>query len=231
MTYGRQRRRPCRSGGGDVNSTNLRNKAISGNFDLSAGIVGRSSVHTFHIMTGPPCTKKRCRNIRLRLSLSALFLVSGCGFHFSGAPGDTPFPPDLKTIVLESAINKTTVRGIETELTNVLRSEFALGTRLRLVRRDGDTTLKTVIASYDDPTSTFRADGKELTRIGTLRVNCVLERNDPKKILWKKDLSASHSYNVTDSISGTLSNRSLAISRMIKNLTPRIHRSIVRQVL
>ncbi len=184
------------------------------------------SVTVIHIMTGSPCIRKRCGNIGLGLSLSAFFLVAGCGFHFSGAPGDTPFPPDLKTIVLESAINKTTVTGIETELTNVLRDEFALGTRLRPVRSDGDTTLKTVIASYDDPTSTFRADGKELTRIGTLRVNCVLERNDPKKMLWKKDLSASYSYNVTDSIGGTLSNRRMAISRMIKDLTPRIHRSM-----
>jgi outer membrane lipopolysaccharide assembly protein LptE/RlpB len=183
-------------------------------------------VQLIHIMTGSPCSRKRCGNIALGLSLSAVFLIAGCGFHFSGAPGDTPFPPDLKTIVLESAINKTTVTGIETELTNVLRDEFALGTRLRPVRSDGDTTLKTVIASYDDPTSTFRADGKELTRIGTLRVNCVMERNNPKKMLWKKDLSASYSYNVTDSIGGTLSNRRMAISRMIKDLTPRIHRSM-----
>ena len=87
------------------------------------------SVTVIHIMTGSPCIRKRCGNIGLGLSLSAFFLVAGCGFHFSGAPGDTPFPPDLKTIVLESAINKTTVTGIETELTNVLRDEFALGTR------------------------------------------------------------------------------------------------------
>ena len=128
--------------------------------------------------------------------------------------------------MLESAINKTTITGIETELTNDLRGEFALGTRLRPVRSDGDVTLKTVIASYEDTPSTYRADGKELTRIGTLRVNCVVERAEPKKILWKKDLSASYSYNVTDSIGSTLSNRRLAISRMIKDLIPRIHRSM-----
>jgi len=158
--------------------------------------------------------------------LWASFLVAGCGYHFSGAPGDTPFPPDLKTIVLESVINKTTITGIETELTNDLRDEFALGTRLKPVRNDGDVALKTVIASYEDTPSTYRADGKELTRIGTLRVNCALERTDPKKLLWKKDLSASYSYNVTDSIGGTLTNRRMAISRMIKDLIPRIHRSM-----
>jgi outer membrane lipopolysaccharide assembly protein LptE/RlpB len=177
-------------------------------------------------MTGSSGYRKRFRTVRLVLSLSALFLLSGCGYHFSGAPGDTPFPPDLKTIALESAINNTTITGIETELTNGLRDEFALGTRLKPVRSNADVDLKTVIASYQDTPSTYRADGKELTRIGTLRVNCFLERADPKKILWKKDLSASFSYNVTDSIQGTLTNRRMAISRMIKDLIPRIHRSM-----
>ncbi len=177
-------------------------------------------------MTGHVSSRKKCRNIGLGLSLSAFVLIAGCGYHFSGAAGDTPFPPEFKTIVLESAINKTTVTGIETELTNGLRDEFALGTRLKPVRSDGDVTLKTVIVSYEDPASTNRADGKELTRIGTLRVNCLLERADTKKILWKKDLSASYSYNVTDSIQGTLTNRRMAISRMIKDLIPRIHRSM-----
>ncbi len=177
-------------------------------------------------MTGSSCKRKRFRSIRLGLSLSAIFVVAGCGYHFSGAPGDTPFPPDLKTIVLESAINKTTITGIETELTNGLRDEYALGTELSPVRSHGDVTLKTVIAAFDYTPSTYRADGKELTRIGTLRVSCLLERTDPKKILWKKELSASQSYNVTDSIDGTLTNRRLAISRMIKDLIPRIHRSM-----
>jgi outer membrane lipopolysaccharide assembly protein LptE/RlpB len=177
-------------------------------------------------MTGSSGYRKRFRSVRLVLSLSGFFLLAGCGYHFSGAPGDTPFPPDLKTIALESAINNTTITGIETELTNGLRDEFALGTRLKPVRSDADVTLKTVIGSYQDTPSTYRADGKELTRIGTLRVNCLLEQVDPKKILWKKDLSASYSYNVTDSIQGTLTNRRMAISRMIKDLIPRIHRSM-----
>jgi hypothetical protein len=159
------------------------------------------------------------------LALSLSFLVSGCGVRFSGGPGDTPFPPDIKTIVLESAVNNTTVTGIETELTNDLRDEFALGTRLNPVRIGGDVTLKTIIADYQDTDSTYRAEGKELIRIGTLKVQCALEKADTKKILWKKDFSASNTYNVTD-IAETLANRRRAISRMIKDLIPRIHSSM-----
>lgn len=158
--------------------------------------------------------------------LAALVALAGCGYRFSGGPAENPFPSDIKTIVLESAINNTTVTGIETELTGDLRREFALGNRLKPVSGAGDVVLKTVIASYEDTPSTYKADGKELTRIGTLKVACNLVRGDADKVMWKKDLSASNTYNVTDSITQTLSNRRRAISMMIKDLIPRIHRSM-----
>jgi hypothetical protein len=160
------------------------------------------------------------------LIAAGLLCLSTCGYRFNGGPGEGAFPADIKTIVLESAQNKTTVTGIETELTNDLRSEFALGTGLTPVRSGGDSILKTIVASYTDTPSTYRADGKELTRMGTLKVACVLERTDNKKVLWKRDIFASDTYDVTDTIAGTLSNRRRAISHMIKDLIPRIHRSL-----
>jgi outer membrane lipopolysaccharide assembly protein LptE/RlpB len=160
------------------------------------------------------------------LAAAALLFFLGCGYRFGGAPSDNPYPPELKTILLESAVNTTTITGIETELTNDLRQEFALGTRMKAVRSGGDVVLKTVITDYSDTPSTYRADGKELTRMGTLKVACALERSDNKKVLWQKDVSASYPYNVTDTISGTLTNRRQAISKMIKDLIPSIHRSM-----
>ncbi len=164
--------------------------------------------------------------LMLIVSAASLLLSFGCGYRFSGGPGDNPFPPDIKTIVLESAVNKTIVTGIETELTNELRQEFALGTRLKPVRSDGDVILKTVITSYEDTPSSYKADGKELTRTGILRVASTLHRADTNKLLWQRELAASYPYNVTETISETLSNRRRAISRMIKDLIPRLHRSL-----
>ncbi len=152
--------------------------------------------------------------------------IAGCGYRFSGGPKDFPFPADVKTVVLESAINNTTITGIETELTNDLRREFALGTGLKPVGSGGDALLKTVISSYDDTTTMYRADGKELTKIGTLRVACSLGRTGKKELLWHKNLSSSYAYTVTDTITGTIANRRRAISRMIKDIVPRIHRSM-----
>lgn len=179
-----------------------------------------------HIML-PPSPPSSYRRLAALIVLGGTILVmTSCGYRFSGAPEESRFPPDVKTCVVESARNQTTLTGIETELTNDLRNEFALGTRLNLVRNGGDAIFRTVIHSYEDTPSMYRADGKELTRSGVLRVVCVLERSDSKKVLWKKDLFASSTYDVTDTIAGTLSNRRRAISRIIKDLVPRIHRSM-----
>jgi hypothetical protein len=172
------------------------------------------------------CGTALIRVIRALITAVALLCLMACAYRFSGSDIGAAFPSDVKTVVVESAENKTAVTGIETELTNDLRSEFALGTRLKPVRSGGDSVLKTIVLSYEDTPSTYRADGKELTRIGTLKVVSVLERTDTKKVLWKRDMYASDTYDVTDTIAGTLSNRRRAISRIMKDLIPRIHRSI-----
>jgi hypothetical protein len=163
---------------------------------------------------------------RILTAAAALLCFTSCGYRFGGQEIGPAFLSDTKTVVIESAENKTSVTGIETELTNDLRTEFALGTRLKPVRSDGDSVLRTTVVAYEDTPSTYRADGKELTRIGTLKITCVLERTDTKKVLWKRDIHASDTYDVTDTIAGTLSNRRRAISRMMKDLVPRIHRSM-----
>lgn len=156
-----------------------------------------------------------------------LFLgVSGCGYKFGESSKPSIFPAGAKTILIESAVNNTVITGVETELTNELRREFALDSKLTQTFDKGDVILKPVIASYDDTPSAYRADGKELTRIGTLRVNCSLLLPNNNRIIWKNDFAASYTYTVTDSIQGTLSNRRRAISQMIRDLTPRIQRSI-----
>lgn len=163
---------------------------------------------------------------RLFLCVISVMLVSGCGYHFGTGTAESPFGPELKTVVLESTVNNTTITGIETELTNDLRREFAVGRGLKPVRTGGDTFLKTIISSYMDTPASYKADGKELTRIGTLSVTCNLSRTDTRKVIWSKDLATSYMYTVTDTISETLTNRRRAISRMISDLTPRIYRSL-----
>ncbi|MBI5570655.1 MAG: hypothetical protein HY914_11985 [Desulfomonile tiedjei] len=165
-------------------------------------------------------------DIRWLLSAAACLMLVACGYHFSGTSTAGLFPPDVKTIVLESVVNNTTVTGIETELTNGIRQEFALAKGLSPVRSGGDVALKTVIASYEDTPSMYKADGKELTRIGTLSLRCKLEKSDSNKLMWKKDLAASCPYTVTDTISETLTNRRAAISHMIKDLVPRIRSAL-----
>ncbi|MDR3604714.1 MAG: LptE family protein [Syntrophaceae bacterium] len=178
----------------------------------------------FHGLFNRICKRGLQRSILLILMI-CLF-AGGCGYKFGEVSKPAVFPANAKTILIESAVNNTVITGVETELTNELRREFALDPNLKPTVDNGDVNLKTVISFYDDTPSAYRADGKELTRSGTLRVRCSLIQSGTLKQLWKNDFSASYTYTVTDSIQGTLSNRRRAISQMIRDITPRIHRSI-----
>ncbi|MFH0824797.1 MAG: LPS assembly lipoprotein LptE [Pseudomonadota bacterium] len=161
---------------------------------------------------------------------AALLLVvitaGGCGYRFGASGGRSILPSDVKTIEIKSVVNSTTITGIETELTNDLRAAFALESEPRLVRSGGDGVLATTITAYLDGPTTFKADGKELTRTGTLRAVCSLNRPGNPKAIWGRDFSSSYTYLVTESIAGTLTNRRDAMSRMVKDLVVRIHRAL-----
>lgn len=174
-------------------------------------------------------TPPRRRKNRLGLfSLSFIFLhmMFGCGYHFGTGPAKSPFSPELKTIELRSAVNNTAITGIEAELTNGLREAFALGSRLRQVRSGGHVILSTVISTYQDNPVSYKADGKELTRVGVLQIKCRLERSDSKQPIWSEDLSARRTYLVAETASETLSNRRKAITLMIRDLVERVNRAL-----
>ncbi|MGC8659330.1 MAG: LPS assembly lipoprotein LptE [Desulfomonilaceae bacterium] len=175
------------------------------------------------------CNAVLVRGLQLSIFpvLIILFLIfAGCGYRFSEASKPAVFPANTRNVLIESAVNNTVITGVETELTNELRREFALDPNLKTAVDDAEVILKTVIDSYVDTPSAYRADGKELTRSGTIRLKCSLIQANTSKQLWKRDLSSSYTYTVTDTIQGTLSNRRRAISQMIRDLVPRIHRSL-----
>jgi len=158
--------------------------------------------------------------------VGVLLSLSACGYRFGPQPNDASPSKEAARLMIGSVINNTTITGIETELTNELRNEFALSSKVKLVRTGGDATLTTLVESYRDTPVAYKADGKELTRVGSLSVLCSLVKAESKEVRWKKDFSSSYSYLVTDSISETLSNRRGAISRMIRDLVVRIHSSL-----
>jgi TolB-like protein len=156
-------------------------------------------------------------------------LCNGCGYRFTGGAVDNPYPREIKTIVIESVINSTTIRGLETELTNRLRREFALANRLTPVRSEGDLVLATEITAYEETAAAFDAKGKEITRNGVLRVSLRLKKSETGDILWRQRFSASSTYNVASSITDTLTNQRQALSRMIEEIAPDIHRAMYEQ--
>jgi hypothetical protein len=171
-------------------------------------------------MTMPKAGTLFLSTILITLSLSA------CGYRFTGGAQDNPYPDKIKTIVINSVANNTTIRGLETELTNRLRREFALDDRLTPVRSQGDVVLSTKITSYEETASAFDAEGKEITRKAALRIMCGLKEPGARDYLWERNFSASSTYNVASSITDTLTNQRQALSRMIREIAPDVRRGL-----
>ena len=104
---------------------------------------------------------KRGLKLSILLILMIFLFAQGCGYKFGEASKPAILPSNAKTILIESAVNNTVITGVETELTNELRREFALDPNLKSTVDDGDVDLKTVITSYDDTPSAYRADGQK----------------------------------------------------------------------
>jgi hypothetical protein len=75
---------------------------------------------------------KRGLQQSILLILNILVVVTvGCGYKFGEASKPAVLPPNTKTILVGSAVNNTVITGVETELTNEMRREFALDTKLK----------------------------------------------------------------------------------------------------
>ncbi len=73
----------------------------------------------------------RSKNVRFVIGLAAVFLVSSCGYHFSGT--GAVVPEGLKTISIPVFFNGTNEPYIDVEVTQAVVEEFMTDGRLKVV--------------------------------------------------------------------------------------------------
>jgi hypothetical protein len=114
-----------------------------------------------------------------------LFCAVGCGYQFSGR-GDA-FPKDVRTVFVESFVNRTREVGMEKEFTTALRSEFHHWGQLRVVDSpdQADAILSGVVRSYDTRVvGTNRRD--EVLQFETAVIlDMSFRRRSPDELLWR----------------------------------------------
>lgn len=114
-----------------------------------------------------------------------LVLVWGCGYQFSGKGAE--FPKDVKTVFVETFVNRSRDVGIENDITSALRSEFRQQGQLRVVDRleQADAVLSGVVRSIDSRVVAVNREDEVLQFEMVLVADMSLRRRNPDELLWR----------------------------------------------
>lgn len=123
--------------------------------------------------------------ISLGMAIFLMLSAISCGYRFAGK-GDK-FPKDVRTVFVESFINKSREIGIDAEITSALRSELFRQGQLRVVDRaeQADAILSGVVRSWDRRVASVNRKDEVLQFETTLVVDVSLRRRAPDEILWR----------------------------------------------
>ena len=112
-------------------------------------------------------------------------IAAGCGYQIAGE--SSFLPKDIRTIYVETFINRSRDVGLEKELASGLRSEIFRMGRLRVVdlAEQADAILTGSILSLDSTVVSVNRRDEVLEYQSILTVDVILRRREPSEILWR----------------------------------------------
>ncbi len=122
-----------------------------------------------------------------RLSLIAIFVLSGCGY---GLVGRTNFlDSSIRTLEVPAFVNKTTRVELEQRVTQAVAQEFVSRGRLTLVTSDAeaDAILRGSIDSFNIFPIAFEQGRATRYQISITAKIELLDHRHEDKVLWKND--------------------------------------------
>jgi outer membrane lipopolysaccharide assembly protein LptE/RlpB len=133
--------------------------------------------------------KAKVKNSKLKINnlvvVFVLLLGGGCGYQFSGR-GEA-FPTDVRTVFVETLVNRSREVGIESELSSALRSELRQRGQLQVVDslERADAVLSGVVRSFDSRVVAVNREDEVLQFEMVLIVDMNLRRRSPDELLWR----------------------------------------------
>ena len=112
-------------------------------------------------------------------------IAAGCGYQFAGE--SSFLPRDIRTIYVETFINRSRDVGLEKELASGLRSEIFRKGRLRVVDQaeQADAILTGSILSLDNTVVSVNRRDEVLEYESILTVDVLLRRRESNEVLWR----------------------------------------------
>ena len=122
-----------------------------------------------------------------RLSLIALFLLSGCGYALVGRSNF--LDPTIRTLEVPAFVNRTTRVELEQRVTQAVAEEFVSRGRLTLVTNSAqaDAILRGSIDTFNIFPIAFEQGRATLYQISITAKIELLDHRNEDKVLWKND--------------------------------------------
>ncbi len=178
----------------------------------------------------------------LRLCLSAVILLSSCGYHVGGTA--TRLPAGLKVIAVPAFVNKTNRYRIEQQMTEAVVHEFLARTKYRIVptERSADavlhgeiTSLEATPAVFNTPTSNAPVNSTVNTTTGqatamlvSVHIKVLLEDRETKQVLYRNDnYLFRETYEISTDPTTFFDEQGPALERMERDVASRLVADIV----
>lgn len=118
--------------------------------------------------------------------MSLTLLTGACGYRFTGS--HTGLPADVRTVFVETFVNRTREVGLEDRLAAALRRELAGRESPRLVERfeDADAVLSGVLRHYGVGGASVNRFDQALEWEARMDVEATLRRRQSKEVLWPR---------------------------------------------
>lgn len=158
------------------------------------------------------------------LLAAMLWLVVSCSVSFSFTGTNINYDV-TKTIQLDKIANRAPYgwAPMEAMFNNTLQDKYANGTRLRIVKRNGDLQLSGEITGYDQFNKAVSADGYSSQVQLRMSVN-IRFKNTKTNVQWEKQFSATTQYDATQSLTAV---QETLVDQMIKDITDQIFNATV----
>lgn len=158
------------------------------------------------------------------LLAATLWLVVSCSISYSFTGTNINYDV-TKTIQIDKIANRAPYgwAPMEAMINNKMQDKYANGTRLRMVKRNGDLQLAGEIVSYDQFNKAVSADGYSSQVQLKLSVN-IRFKNTKSNVQWEKQFSATTQYDATQSLSAV---QETLVDQMLEDIIDQIFNATV----
>jgi len=151
--------------------------------------------------------------------ISAVVLLSGCGYRFSGSGS---LPGGIQKVFITLLDNRTAETGLENTLTGDLRYEFIRYNR-NANQAEADAVLSGTVKSLRVETISRSGQHSSLERRVTVSVDLKLTDRNGRSVWSVKGLADSESYRVASDSQATDVNKRAAVSALSRRLAENIY--------